>query len=116
MIGSMSFNPSRRAFLAGLAGSLALAKQSPAPSDVSQTISVEVTRVNLLFTVSDRKGRFVTNLTKDDFEITEAKKKQTILEFSAESELPLRIAIMVDTSNSIRPRFRRRTRGWSASS
>jgi VWFA-related protein len=39
-------------------------------------------------------------------EVLELKKKQTILEFAAESELPLRIAILVDTSNSIRARFR----------
>ena len=76
------------------------------PIDRSQTISLDVTRVNILFTVADKKGRFVNNLLKQDLEILELKKKQTILEFTAESELPLRIAILVDTSNSIRARFR----------
>jgi VWFA-related protein len=113
---NMSFNPSRRAFLAGVAGSLAVARQAqeakpaqeaaPAPQDASQTFSLDVTRVNVLFTVSDRKGRFVTNLTMEDFDIIEAKKKQKILEFVTESDLPLRLAILVDTSNSIRARFR----------
>lgn len=106
----MSAYSSRRNFLAGLAGSMALARQAVGcqepPIDTSQTISLDVTRVNILFTVADKKGRFVNNLLKEDLEILEAKKKQTILEFAAESELPLRIAILVDTSNSIRARFR----------
>jgi len=106
----MSGYSSRRNFLAGLAGSMAVARHAVAwqepPIDPSQTISLDVTRVNILFTVADKKGRFVNNLLKEDLEVLEAKKKQPILEFSAESELPLRIAILVDTSNSIRARFR----------
>lgn len=70
------------------------------------TITLEVNRVGVLFTVSDKKGRFVTNLVKDDFEVTENKKKQNIIEFTAESDLPLRLALLIDTSNSIRDRFR----------
>ena len=69
-------------------------------------ITLEVNRVNLLFTVSDKKGRFVTDLNRPDFDIRENKKPQTILEFSAETNLPLRLAILIDTSNSIRDRFR----------
>src|SRR5579883_613102 len=72
----------------------------------TQTITVDVNRVGMLFTVSDKKGRFITDLGKDDFEIFEAKKPQNILSFTAESDLPLRLAILVDTSNSIRDRFR----------
>jgi len=67
--------------------------------------TLDVTRVNLLFTVSDKKGRFVTDLGKDDFEVVENKKPQNILEFTAESNLPLRLAVLIDTSNSIRDRF-----------
>jgi Ca-activated chloride channel family protein len=84
----------------------ALAKQLPPEEDPAARITLDVTRVNMLFTVSDKKGRFVTNLTKDDFEITEAKKLQNIIEFTAESDLPLRIAVLIDSSNSIRDRFR----------
>jgi Ca-activated chloride channel family protein len=69
-------------------------------------IILDVTRVNLLFTVADKKGRFVTDLAKDDFVLTEGKKPQNIMEFTAESNLPLRLAILIDTSNSIRDRFR----------
>jgi Ca-activated chloride channel family protein len=80
-------------------------KQAPVDDDSSR-ITLDVTRVNMLFTVSDKKGRFVTNLDRDDFEIVEAKKPQNILEFTAETNLPLRIGILIDTSNSIRERFR----------
>jgi Ca-activated chloride channel homolog len=80
-------------------------KQTP-PEDDTARILVDVTRVNMLFTVTDKKGRFVTDLTKDDFEIIENKKLQPIQEFTAESDLPLRLAILVDTSSSIRDRFR----------
>ncbi len=75
------------------------------PNDPNRII-LDVTRVNLLFTVADKKGRFVTDLNKDDFVLTEAKKPQSIMEFTAESNLPLRLAILIDTSNSIRERFR----------
>lgn len=107
----MSAHSSRRNFLAGLAGSMALARHSAGawqepPIDPSQTISLDVTRVNILFTVADKKGRFVLNLLKEDLEVLELKRRQTILEFAAESDLPLRIGILVDTSNSIRARFR----------
>src|SRR5215468_10469874 len=78
----------------------------PPQSDETARILVDVTRVNLLFTVSDKKGRFVTDLNKDDFEIIESKKPQEIIEFTAETDLPLRLAILIDTSNSIRERFK----------
>jgi Ca-activated chloride channel homolog len=88
---------------------LAAQKPQPAPppsNQDEQTIRLDVTRVQLLFTVSDKKGRFVTDLGKEDFEIFEAKKPQSITEFTAETDLPLRLAILIDTSNSIRDRFK----------
>ena len=74
--------------------------------DETTRILVDVTRVNMLFTVTDKKGRFVTDLNKDDFQVVEGKKPQTIQEFTAETDLPLRLGILVDTSNSIRDRFK----------
>lgn len=65
----------------------------------------EVTRVNMLFTVTDKRGRFITDLNRNDFEVFENKKPQKIAEFTSESDLPLRLGILVDTSNSIRDRF-----------
>src|SRR5450755_561990 len=81
-------------------------KQAPLEEDAASRITLDVSRVNMLFTVSDKKGRFVTDLSRDDFDIFEAKKPQSILEFTAETDLPLRIGILIDTSNSIRERFR----------
>ena len=75
-------------------------------SDDPTRITLDVTRVNILFTVTDKKGRFVTDLTRADFDVIENKKPQTIQQFTAESDLPLRIAVLVDTSNSIREQFR----------
>jgi Ca-activated chloride channel family protein len=62
--------------------------------------------VNMLFTVTDKKGRFVTDLGRDDFLVLENKKPQSIAEFTAETDLPLRLGILIDTSNSIRDRFK----------
>jgi Ca-activated chloride channel family protein len=83
---------------------------SPAPGPTAdlgdQTIRLDVTRVPVLFTVADKKGHFVTDLTKDEFEVIENKRQQTILDFNGESNLPLRLAVLIDTSNSIRDRFK----------
>jgi VWFA-related protein len=76
------------------------------PGQADTNITLDVNRVNMLFTVSDKKGRFVTDLQREDFLITEEKKPQQIVEFVSESDLPLRLAVLIDTSNSIRDRFR----------
>lgn len=92
-----------------LAAGLLPAQQTPAPqaeTTVDAPITFDVTRVNVLFSVTDRRGRFVTDLSREDFEVYENKKPQEVLEFTAETDLPLRLAILVDTSNSIRERFR----------
>jgi len=82
----------------------------PAPPAVKQsddqTISVEVNLVNFPVTVSDRKGKFVTNLKKEDFRVYEDDKVQNVTNFSSESNLPLTIALLVDTSGSIRDKLR----------
>ncbi len=77
--------------------------QKPTPEE---SITLDVNRVNMLFTVSDKKGRFITDLAKEDFQILEQKKSQSIVEFVAESDLPLRLGVLIDTSNSIRDRFK----------
>ncbi|MGA3043907.1 MAG: VWA domain-containing protein, partial [Bryobacteraceae bacterium] len=82
--------------------------QKPVESveDPGTRIILDVTRVNMLFTVTDKKGRFVTDLGRDDFQVFENKNPQTIAEFTAETDLPLRLGILIDTSNSIRERFK----------
>jgi Ca-activated chloride channel family protein len=84
-------------------------KSAPASApelSADQTIRLDVTRVPVLFTVADKKGHFVTDLTKDEFEVIENKRVQSILDFNGESDLPLRLAVLIDTSNSIRERFK----------
>ena len=86
-------------------------KQQPKPVETvpqvgdDQTLSVNVDLVNILFTVADRKGKFVTNLRKDDFRVFEDERPQTITNFSSETDLPLTIALLVDTSGSIRDKL-----------
>ena len=69
-------------------------------------IRVQVSRVPLLFTVTDKKNRFITDLEKEDFQVFDNGERQEIRQFVRESDLPLRIGIVMDTSNSIRDRFR----------
>ena len=76
------------------------------PADPDSTIRVEVFRVPLLFTVTDQKNHFITDLDREDFRVFDKGKRQVIKEFVRESELPLRIGILLDTSNSIRNRFK----------
>jgi Ca-activated chloride channel family protein len=78
----------------------------PAKSQDQQTLSIEVNLVPITVSVSDRKGKFVTNLKKEDFKVFEDDKIQTITNFSSESNLPLTIALLVDTSGSIRDKLR----------
>jgi VWFA-related protein len=83
------------------------ASGSTAQAEASdQTFRLDVTRVPVLFTVADKKGHFVTDLSKDEFEVIENKRLQNILDFNGESDLPLRLAVLIDTSNSIRERFK----------
>ena len=78
----------------------------PLDLDLDTTIRVEVSRVPLLFTVTDNKNRFITNLDREDFRVFDNRVEQEIKEFVRESDLPLRIGIIIDTSNSVRDRFK----------
>jgi Ca-activated chloride channel family protein len=70
-----------------------------------KTIRTYSNLVNVLFTVYDKKNRTVVDLTKDDVRVVEDKQPQTIRFFSRETDLPLRIGVLVDTSNSVRDRL-----------
>jgi len=72
--------------------------EAPAPE---ADISVNVNLVNVLFTVSDRKGRFVTSLPMNQFRVFEDNKPQPITHFSSETDLPLTVALLIDTSGSV---------------
>jgi VWFA-related protein len=79
--------------------------QQPQPEAApaqQQKIAVEVKVVNVLATVRDKHGKTISNLTKEDFALTEDGKPQTITYFARESDLPLRLGLLVDTSLSQR--------------
>ncbi len=76
------------------------AAQSTAPPVT--TLSVDVNVVSLPVTVRDKHGKIVTNLTKDDFTLEEDGKPQSIRYFSQETNLPLTVGLLVDTSMSER--------------
>ena len=71
-----------------------------------ENLVVHVDLVNVLFTVTDRKGKLVTDLEKQNLKVSEDSKLQTITNFTRETDLPLTIAILIDTSTSIRDRFK----------
>ena len=78
-------------------------KTHPADSsDTSTKISVNVNVVNVLATVRDKHGKIVNNLTKDDFTLTEDGRPQSIHYFSRDTDLPLTLGLLVDTSMSQR--------------
>jgi len=71
-----------------------------------ENLVINVELINVLFTVADRKGKLVTDLNKSDLKLYEDNKAQNITNFSRETDLPLTIALVVDTSTSIRDRFK----------
>ena len=82
---------------------LPLFAQQAAPADQDQsveTLKVRVNVVQLFFNVKDKKGALIPSQTKDDFEVFEDGKPQTIKYFTAESNLPLTLGILIDSSGS----------------
>lgn len=79
--------------------------QSPVDEPVP-TIKVQVNEVNLIFTVTDKKGRFITGLQRQNFGLLDdGRPPEAVLGFTQQTNLPLRVGIMLDTSSSIRQRF-----------
>jgi|HubBroStandDraft_5_1064220.scaffolds.fasta_scaffold41974_1 VWFA-related protein len=72
------------------------------PEDGQAKIAVEVKTVSVLATVRDKHGKIVSDLTKDDFQLDEDGRSQTINYFAHESDLPLRLGLLIDTSLSQR--------------
>jgi len=95
----------------------AVAKDTPAPApggsnetpnDEAITKFVHnVNEVNVVFTVTDKHGHFVKDLGENDFKVLDDNKPAVqITQFAKETNLPLRVGLLVDASNSIRDRFR----------
>ncbi len=80
--------------------------QSPSQNEPITTIQVQVNEVNLIFTVTDKKGRFITGLQRQNFGLLDdGRPPEAVLGFTQQTNLPLRVGIMLDTSSSIRQRF-----------
>src|SRR5215468_6087598 len=70
------------------------------------TIRVPVNLVDVLFTVLNRRNKLVSDLEQKDFRVLDDNVPQDIRYFSKQSDLPLRIGMLLDTSNSIRDRLK----------
>src|SRR5512142_1209335 len=79
---------------------------TPDPDVPTEKIVRIVNEVNVVFTVTDKHGRFVKDLKKDDIKVLDDNKPQVIRSFRAETDLPLRVGLLIDASNSIRDRFK----------
>jgi len=79
-----------------------------APSDDAvTTIRATTNEVNVVFTVTDKHGRRITDLKQNDFRVLDDNKPpQEIRSFHAETNLPLQVGLLIDASNSVRDRFK----------
>src|SRR5712692_2208856 len=85
-----------------LPGARSQQKEQKPADDISPTIQVEVSLVNLLAAVRDKHNALINNLSKDDFTLTEDGQPQDIKYFTRETDLPLTIGLLVDVSASQR--------------
>src|ERR1019366_2345295 len=90
----MDFRFTRRSFLLTAAAVAARAQDA--------TFSTDVKVVNVLATVRDKQGKIVPDLTKEDFDLAEDGHPRAIRYFSRETDLPLTLGLLVDTSLSQR--------------
>jgi Ca-activated chloride channel family protein len=88
-------------------------QQKPADSNAATgedpvtTIRSTTNEVNVVFTVTDKHGRRVTDLKQGDFRVLDDNKPpQEIRSFHAETNLPLQVGLLIDASNSVRDRFK----------
>jgi VWFA-related protein len=83
--------------------------QQQAAQDNSEklpTVRVRTDEVNVVFTVVDKDGRFVRDLKQEQFRILDNNRPpRQIMNFSAQTNLPLHVGLLIDASNSIRDRF-----------
>src|ERR671922_1114582 len=76
------------------------------PNSSIITIRQRVDEVNVLFIATDRHGKFVRNLNQNDFSILDDHKPpQSIVNFRRDTDLPLELGLLIDTSGSVRSRF-----------
>ena len=76
-------------------------------SDALATIRTTTNEVNVVFTVTDKHGKRVTDLKQADFRVVDdSKPPEEIRSFHAETNLPLQVGLLIDASNSVRDRFK----------
>lgn len=71
------------------------------PPKPASVITVDVDLVNLLCSVRDKRGAYVKDLTKEDFEIKQDGKRQPITHFAREVDSPMTVALLLDVSGSV---------------
>jgi len=98
-----------RAQVSYLAPANALVSSTPSSSDSEDsvlTIKKRVDEVNVLFITTDKHGKFVRNLNEHDFSfLDDHKPPQSIVNFRRETDLPIELGLLIDTSGSVRSRF-----------
>ncbi len=87
------------------------ANQAPKPADDAvdpvTTLRAFSNEVNVVFTVTDRHGKHITDLKQADFRIVDDNKPPAeVRSFHAETNLPLQVGLLIDASNSVRDRFK----------
>jgi Ca-activated chloride channel family protein len=83
------------------------ADQNAATDDSVATIVVRPNEVNVVFTVTDKHGKRVTDLKQNDFHVLDDNKPpEAVRAFHAETNLPLEVGLLIDASNSVRDRFK----------
>jgi VWFA-related protein len=81
--------------------------QQSSGSDELARFKIGTNEVNVVFTVTDKHGRHVTDLKQGDFRITDDNKPpEEIRSFHSETNLPLQVGLLIDASNSVRDRFK----------
>src|ERR1700745_755357 len=94
------------AYVASSASALSASTSTDDPQDSVLTIRKRVDEVNVLFIATDRHGKFVRNLTQNDFSfLDDHKPVQSIVNFHRETDLPLKMGLLIDVSGSVHTRF-----------
>ncbi|MGC2197255.1 MAG: VWA domain-containing protein [Terriglobales bacterium] len=94
------------AYVASSANALRSSTSADDPQDSILTIRKRVDEVNVLFIATDKHGKFVRNLTQKDFSfLDDHKPVQSIVNFRRETDLPLKMGLLIDVSGSVHTRF-----------
>jgi VWFA-related protein len=76
------------------------------PDEEITVIRKRVNEVNVVFTVTDKRGHFIKDLTQNDFKVLDDGKPASLRYFGKQTNLPLRVGLLIDASTSVRDRFK----------